>query len=296
MAQTGGGSMFLRNYPLANLTSLGVGGPADFFIQPSTLAEVVQAQRFALDGGYPLTIIGYGTNLLIKDGGIRGVVMQIAAPFAKASVEGRILTATTGCLLSSLSKLAFHHGLSGLEFSVGIPGGLGGATFMNAGAYGGEIGPLVRSVQLVQNGVVKTWNRQELNFSYRSSRFQQEGAVPIVTQVELELAPMDPAAILQKMNDLQNQRRSKQPLEYPSAGSTFKRPPDHYVGPLIEKAGLKGFRIGGAEVSTKHAGFIVKTGDATARDFLDLIATIQTVIKEKFGVSLEPEIRILGED
>src|SRR5690554_6852085 len=130
MAQTGGGSMFLRNYPLANLTSLGVGGPADFFIQPSTLAEVVQAQRFALDGGYPLTIIGYGTNLLIKDGGIRGVVMQIAAPFAKASVEGRILTATTGCLLSSLSKLAFHHGLSGLEFSVGIPGGLGGATFM----------------------------------------------------------------------------------------------------------------------------------------------------------------------
>lgn len=222
--------------------------------------------------------------------------MQIAAPFAKASVEGRILTATTGCLLSSLSKLAFHHGLSGLEFSVGIPGGLGGATFMNAGAYGGEIGPLVRSVQLVQNGVVKTWNRQELNFSYRSSRFQQEGAVPIVTQVELELAPMDPAAILQKMNDLQNQRRSKQPLEYPSAGSTFKRPPDHYVGPLIEKAGLKGFRIGGAEVSTKHAGFIVKTGDATARDFLDLIATIQTVIKEKFGVSLEPEIRILGED
>ncbi|HHT42307.1 MAG TPA: UDP-N-acetylmuramate dehydrogenase [Firmicutes bacterium] len=288
--------MFLRNYPLANLTSLGVGGPADFFIQPSTLAEVVQAQRFALDGGYPLTIIGYGTNLLIKDGGIRGVVMQIAAPFAKASVEGRILTATTGCLLSSLSKLAFHHGLSGLEFSVGIPGGLGGATFMNAGAYGGEIGPLVRSVQLVQNGVVKTWNRQELNFSYRSSRFQQEGAVPIVTQVELELAPMDPAAILQKMNDLQNQRRSKQPLEYPSAGSTFKRPPDHYVGPLIEKAGLKGFRIGGAEVSTKHAGFIVKTGDATARDFLDLIATIQTVIKEKFGVSLEPEIRILGED
>lgn len=288
--------MFLRNYPLANLTSLGVGGPADFFIQPSTLAEVVQAQRFALDGGYPLTIIGYGTNLLIKDGGIRGVVMQIAAPFAKASVEGRILTATTGCLLSSLSKLAFHHGLSGLEFSVGIPGGLGGATFMNAGAYGGEIGPLVRSVQLVQNGVVKTWNRQELNFSYRSSRFQQEGAVPIVTQVELELAPMDPAAILQKMNDLQNQRRSKQPLEYPSAGSTFKRPPDHYVGPLIEEAGLKGFRIGGAEVSTKHAGFIVKTGDATARDFLDLIATIQTVIKEKFGVSLEPEIRILGED
>ena len=243
MAQTGGGACF-EELPLANLTSLGVGGPADFFIQPSTWLRLFKPNVSHWMAA-TLTIIGYGTNLLIKDGGIRGVVMQIAAPFAKASVEGRILTATTGCLLSSLSKLAFHHGLSGLEFSVGIPGGLGGATFMNAGAYGGEIGPLVRSVQLVQNGVVKTWNRQELNFSYRSSRFQQEGAVPIVTQVELELAPMDPAAILQKMNDLQNQRRSKQPLEY-HLGSTFKRPPDRYVGPLIEKAGLKGFHIGGA--------------------------------------------------
>ncbi|HPT82508.1 MAG TPA: UDP-N-acetylmuramate dehydrogenase [Limnochordia bacterium] len=288
--------MFLKNYPLANLTSLGVGGPADFFVQPSSLEEVVRAQRFALEKGYPLTVIGYGTNLLIKDGGIRGVVVQIAAPFAKAKVDGTALIATTGCLLSSLSKLALHHGLSGLEFAVGIPGGLGGAAFMNAGAYGGEIGPLVRSVQLVQDGVVKNWPRSELSFAYRHSRFQQETSTPIVTEVELELVPQKREAILQKMNDLQHQRRSKQPLEYPSAGSTFKRPPDHYVGPLIEKAGLKGLRIGGAEVSTKHAGFIVKTGEATARDFLELIATIQSVIWEKFGVRLEPEIRILGED
>ncbi|HBG09747.1 MAG: UDP-N-acetylmuramate dehydrogenase [Limnochordia bacterium] len=288
--------MFLRNYPLANLTSLGVGGPADFFIQPANLQEVVEAQRFALDHNYPLTVIGYGTNLLIKDGGIRGVVVQIAAPFARAKVEDTILSATTGCLLSSLSKLALRHGLSGLEFAVGIPGGLGGAAYMNAGAYGGEIGPLVRSVQLVQDGVVKTWQRSELDFSYRTSRFQTEASRPIVTEVQLELVPMDQGAIRQKMNDLQNQRRSKQPLEYPSAGSTFKRPPDHYVGPLIEKAGLKGLRIGGAEVSTKHAGFIVKKGEATAKDFLDLIATIQSVIWDQFRVRLEPEIRILGED
>jgi UDP-N-acetylmuramate dehydrogenase len=288
--------MFLRNYPLANLTSLGVGGPADFFIQPANLQEVVEAQRFALDHNYPLTVIGYGTNLLIKDGGIRGVVVQIAAPFARAKVEDTILSATTGCLLSSLSKLALRHGLSGLEFAVGIPGGLGGAAYMSAGAYGGEIGPLVRSVQLVQDGVVKTWQRSELDFSYRTSRFQTEASRPIVTEVQLELVPMDQGAIRQKMNDLQNQRRSKQPLEYPSAGSTFKRPPDHYVGPLIEKAGLKGLRIGGAEVSTKHAGFIVKKGEATAKDFLDLIATIQSVIWDQFRVRLEPEIRILGED
>ena len=288
--------MFLRNYPLANLTSLGVGGPADFFIQAANLQEVVEAQRFALDHNYPLTVIGYGTNLLIKDGGIRGVVVQIAAPFARAKVEDTILSATTGCLLSSLSKLALRHGLSGLEFAVGIPGGLGGAAYMNAGAYGGEIGPLVRSVQLVQDGVVKTWQRSELDFSYRTSRFQTEASRPIVTEVQLELVPMDQGAIRQKMNDLQNQRRSKQPLEYPSAGSTFKRPPDHYVGPLIEKAGLKGLRIGGAEVSTKHAGFIVIKGEATAKDFLDLIATIQSVIWDQFRVRLEPEIRILGED
>lgn len=288
--------MFLRNYPLANLTSLGVGGPADFFIQPSSLEEVVRAQRFALDRGLPLTVIGYGTNLLIRDGGIRGVVVQIAAPFARATVEGLLLTATTGCLLSSLSKLALRHGLSGLEFAVGIPGGLGGAAYMNAGAYGGEIGPLVRSAQLVQDGTVKTWQRGELSFAYRSSRFQTEPTLPIMTEIELELVPGERREILQKMNDLQAQRRSKQPLEYPSVGSTFKRPPGHYVGPLIEQAGLKGLRIGGAEVSTKHAGFIVKRGEATARDFLDLIATIQKVIWEQYGVRLEPEIRILGED
>lgn len=288
--------MFLRNYPLANLTSLGVGGPADYFIQPSSLEEVVQAQRFALERGLPLTVIGYGTNLLIKDGGIRGVVVQLAAPFARVWVEGSIISATTGCLLSSLSKLALQHGLSGLEFAVGIPGGLGGAAFMNAGAYGGEVGPLIRSVQLVQDGIPKTWGREELGFSYRNSRFQSEASAPIVTQVELELVPGDRRAILEKMNELQSQRRSKQPLEFPSAGSTFKRPPGHYVGPLIEQAGLKGFRIGGAEVSVKHAGFIVKRGPATAKDFLDLISLIQTVIWEKFGVKLEPEIRILGED
>lgn len=288
--------MFLKNYPLSKVTSLGVGGPADFFAQPTSASDVVQAQRFAAEHGLPLTIIGYGTNLLVRDGGVRGVVLQIAHSLAEAKVEGTILTAQAGCLLGSLSKLALHHHLSGLEFAVGIPGGLGGATFMNAGAYGGEIGPLIRSIQFVQNGQPDTWSRGEFYFSYRSSRLQNDAKGAIVTQVELELSPGEPSDILQRMDDFQNQRRSKQPLEYPSAGSTFKRPPGHYVGPLIEQVGLKGLRIGGAQVSTKHAGFITKTGEATARDFLNVIAKIQDTILQEFGIELEPEIRILGED
>lgn len=287
--------MFLRDYPLSQVTSLGVGGPADFFIRPANTNEVIRAQRFAMEHDYSLTIIGYGTNLLVRDGGIRGVVMQIAEPFARARVHGNLLTATTGCLFGSLSKLALQHGLSGLEFAVGIPGGLGGATFMNAGAYGGEIGPLIRQVQFVQNGSEGSWNQDEFFYSYRSSRIQKEQAKTIVTQVVLELQPKSKTSILQQMNDLQEQRRSKQPLEYPSAGSTFKRPPGYYVGPLIEQAGLKGFRIGGAEVSTKHAGFLIRTGEAKAQDFLDLITRIQEIIFQENGVTLEPEIRILGD-
>ena len=287
--------MFMKDYPLWKVTSLGVGGPADLFARPSSACEIGQIQRYAAEMNLPLTIIGYGTNLLIKDGGIRGVVIQIADRFARAKVEGSILTATTGCLMGSLSKLALCHGLSGLEFAVGIPGGLGGATFMNAGAYGGEIGPLIRNVQFVQNGTIGNWNRDEFRFSYRSSRLQDEVDKAIVTEVEMELTFKERTGILSEMNDLQNQRRSKQPLEYPSAGSTFKRPPGHFVGPMIERAGLKGLRIGGAEISTKHAGFLIRTGKASAQDFLDLIATIQETILRQFGVQLEPEIRVLGE-
>lgn len=288
--------MFLKDYPLAQITSLGVGGPADFFLKATSTDDIIQAQRFALKNKYPLTVIGYGTNLLIKDGGIRGVVLQIAEPFAQARVEGTLLTATTGCLMGSLSKLALQHSLSGLEFAVGIPGGLGGGTFMNAGAYDGEMGPLIHQIQFVQNGTLGIWERNEFYYSYRSSRLQNEENQTIVTQVTLGLTPAEKGSIWQKMNELQEQRRSKQPLEYPSAGSTFKRPQGHYVGPLIEKAGLKGFRIGGAEVSTKHAGFLIRVGQAKAQDFLDLIAKIQETVLQNYGVSLEPEIRILGED
>lgn len=288
--------MFLRDYPLAKITSLGVGGPADYFLRPASVREIIQGQRFALEKGCPLTIIGYGTNLLVRDGGIRGVVMQIAEPFARAQVEGTAITAWAGCLFSSLSKLALSSSLGGLEFAVGIPGGLGGAVFMNAGAYDGEIGPLVRGVEFVENGNLRSWEREEFSFSYRSSRFQEENKGAIVTRVVLELKPDHYHFIFKRMQDLQIRRSTRQPLEYPSAGSTFKRPPGYYVGPLIEKAGLKGLRLGGAQVSSKHAGFIIKKGAAQARDFLDLITHIQAVILQEYGVHLEPEIRILGED
>ncbi len=288
--------MFSKNYPLSKVTSLGVGGPADLFVQATSACEITKAQRYAKEHCLPLTIIGYGTNLLIRDGGVRGVVLQIAESLSSAKIEGTKLTAEAGCLLGSLSKLAFFHGLSGLEFAVGIPGGLGGAVFMNAGAYGGEVGPLIESVQFAQDGNLHRWSREEFYFSYRSSRLQQEAQNAIVTAVDLRLDSGARADIRRRMNDFQGQRRSKQPLEYPSAGSTFKRPPGHFVGPLIEQAGLKGLRIGGAEVSTKHAGFIIKTGDATSRDFLDLIAKIQETILRDFDIALEPEIRILGED
>ncbi|NLL48635.1 MAG: UDP-N-acetylmuramate dehydrogenase [Firmicutes bacterium] len=288
--------MFVENFALSKVTSLGVGGPADLFISAQSADDVAQAQRFALEKGLPLTVIGYGTNLLVRDGGIRGVVVQIAESLSSAQVQGTSITAQAGCLLGSLAKLALHHGLTGLEFAVGIPGGLGGATFMNAGAYGGEIGPLIEKVEFVQGGRLQSWNRDEFYFAYRSSRLQHEAKDAIVTAVELRLEPGSKETIFQTMNGFQEQRRSKQPLEYPSAGSTFKRPPGHYVGPLIEQAGLKGMRVGGAEVSMKHAGFLVKKDEARSRDFLDLIRQIQETILEEFGIALEPEIRILGED
>lgn len=286
--------MFARNYPLAKVTALGVGGPAEYFCRPATTEELVTALRFAEEENLDVVVLGYGTNVLVKSGGIRGLVIQLADNFAKVTVEKTLMTATAGCMFNAISKLAAYHSLTGLEFAVGIPGGIGGAVFMNAGAYDGEIGPLVRQVNYVTPQGAGTWTREEFSYSYRYSRVQKEKV--IVTGVMLELTPARQSDILAKMEDLQERRRSRQPLEYPSAGSTFKRPAGHYVGPMIEEAGLKGFRIGGAEVSTKHAGFIINRGGATANDFLNVIEHIQAEIKQRYNVDLEPEVRILGVD
>lgn len=283
----------IKNFPMAQLTSLGVGGPADYLCKPKSIAEIQEALRYAQSNQLPITVIGYGSNLLVTDKGIRGMVIQLAENFASAAVEGTRIRATAGCLFSSVSKLAAYHGLTGLEFAVGIPGSLGGAIYMNAGAYDGEIGPLVEEVTWVTADEVEVWTKSEFTYSYRHSRVQT--AEVIVAEAVLQLQPGDQGAILAKMKELQARRKARQPLDQPTAGSTFKRPPGLYVGPLIEEANLKGFSIGGAQVSTKHAGFIVNTGGATAQDVLDLIAHIQKTIKTKYNVDLQPELRIIGE-
>lgn len=283
----------IKDYPMAHLTSLGVGGPADYLCKPRTTAEIQEALRYARENNLPVTVIGYGSNLLVTDKGIRGLVIQLADNFAKAWVEGTRITATAGCLFSSVSKLAAKHSLTGLEFAVGIPGSFGGAVFMNAGAYDGEIGPLIEEVTWVTADEIGVWDKTEFTYSYRHSRVQTDGV--IVAEAVIKLEPGNQQEILNKMKELQARRRARQPLDMPSAGSTFKRPPGYYVGPLIEEANLKGYSIGGAQISTKHAGFIVNTGGATAQDVLDLIAYIQKTIKAKYNVDLQPELRIIGE-
>lgn len=282
-----------RNFPMRFASSLGVGGPADFFLRPRSLSDIQEGLRFAEVHALPVTLIGYGTNLLITDKGIRGLVIQLADSFAAARVDEHEITATAGCLFGSLSRLALLHGLTGLEFAIGIPGGLGGALYMNAGAYNGEIGPLVKRVTWVSPAGAGSWTNDEFTYSYRMSRIQREKV--IVTEAVLSLEPGCRETIEAQMLELQTQRRARQPLEFASAGSTFKRPPGRYVGPMIEEAGLKGFTIGGAQVSTKHAGFLINVGTDRAQDFLDLIAYIQCVVQDKYSVRLEPEIRILGE-
>jgi len=281
-----------QQFPMKQVTSLGVGGPAQYFFRPRTPEDIQWALQFADTKGLPVTVIGYGTNLLVLDGGIPGLVIQLADSFAYARVDGRELTASSGCLYSSVSKLAAYHGLSGLEYAVGIPGGLGGALFMNAGAYEGEIGPLVKAVRFVTADGQGAWQDGEYTYSYRFSRVQETGVV--VTEAVLSLRPGDPEDILAKMNDLQERRRCRQPLDMPSAGSTFKRPQGHFVGALIEEADLKGYCIGGAQVSTKHCGFIVNRGGATAADIMQLIEYIQDTIRRQFGVELQPEVRVIG--
>lgn len=283
----------VRNFPMNQITSLGVGGPADYFYKPENITEIQQGLQYAQKHDLPITIIGYGTNLLVTDKGIRGLVIQIADNFAHADVKGTLITATSGCLFNSISRLAACHSLTGLEFAIGIPGSLGGAVYMNAGAYDGEIGPLIEKVTWVTAENVGIWDKDSFTYSYRHSRAQEEQVVIVEAQIRLKNG--EQKSIYAKMKEFQTKRHARQPFDQPCAGSTFKRPEGYYVGPMIEKANLKGYTIGGAQVSTKHAGFIINTGNATAQDVLDLIAFIQKTIKEKHGVDLEPEIRTIGE-
>jgi len=283
------------NEPLSRHTSFRIGGPADAMLIPRDLAELKAGLSHASNLGVPVTFIGNGSNLLVRDGGIRGLVIKLAGTLDWVHISGNVVRAGCGVLLSTLAHRAVDAGLKGLEFAAGIPGTVGGAVNMNAGAYDGEMKDVVTSARVLDyEGNESELCLAELGFEYRKSSLQQKKLLAI--EVTLELSPGDKEESLAKISELNRRRREKQPIALPSAGSVFKRPTGHYAGPLIEQAGLKGCRIGDAEVSTLHAGFIVNVGNATASDVLALIKHVQETVYEKFGVTLEPEVRIIGED
>lgn len=281
---------------MAELTTFKIGGPIDLLVEPNDTKELERVLKFCLDNDLPWLIIGSGSNLLVRDGGIRGIGIKLAGEFGQWEKKGTMISAGAAVSLSQLAKETAEQGLSGLEFACGIPGTVGGGVYMNAGAYNSEIGDIIGKVQAVLAGRSISWfEKSDLNLRYRSSRFQKETNA-IITRAEFLLQQAPVKVTCSKVKELTCQRESKQPLEIPSAGSVFRRPAGYYVGPLIQGAGLKGFKIGGAQVSPKHAGFIVNSGGATAQDVLSLIAHIQKVIKEKNGVDLIPEIKVVGEE
>ncbi len=284
------------NKPMAELTTFKIGGPLDLLVEPDNTEELEEVLDFCLANNLPWLIIGSGSNLLVRDGGIRGVGIKLSGEFTKWQIKETLISAGADVSLGKLAKEAAEIGLTGLEFACGIPGTVGGGVYMNAGAYSGEIAQVVKGVEAVVAGKGRTWyDKADLGLGYRLSRFQRE-TNSVITRVEFTLKWAASDLTRAKVNELTCLRESKQPLEMPSAGSVFKRPEGYYVGPLIQEAGLKGFKMGGAQVSPKHAGFIVNTGGATAQDVLSLIAHIQKVIKDRNGVDLIPEIKVIGEE
>ena len=280
--------------PMSEHIYFRVGGPADILVTPVNEEQVVNTLKLCREYNVPYFILGNGSNILVKDGGISGVVIKFNK-LNKITTEGNCVTAQSGALLKYVSKAALENNLRGFEFACGIPGSIGGAVFMNAGAYDGEMAHVIKSARVIdENFNIKNLTKEELELGYRSSIVMKKGYVVIEATVELESGEY--ASIKDKIDDLTNRRESKQPLEYPSAGSTFKRPEGYFAGKLIQDSGLKGFSIGGAAVSEKHSGFVINKGGATAKDVLDVIAHVQKTVKENFDVELHTEVRIIGRD
>ena len=284
----------LENEPMSRHTTFRVGGPADVMFLPESEEQVVQALSLAREAQIPVIIIGNGSNLVVRDGGIRGLVIALGEGMAAIVRVEHTVSALAGASLARVSAYAQASGLSGLEFASGIPGTLGGGCAMNAGAYGGQLSDVLIDARVLLNGELRTLTAEAMQMGYRTSLPLREGGV--VLSARFALRPDDPEAIAARMRELNARRRDKQPLDRPSAGSTFKRPEGYFAGALIEQAGLKGRRVGGAQVSEKHAGFIVNVGDATAADILALIGVVQDEVEARFGVRLETEVRVLGED
>lgn len=284
----------LRDVPMKEYTTFRAGGNADLMAVPADEEELNGVLEVLHRENVPYFVLGNGSDVLVRDGGYHGVILHVGKAMSDIRVEGERLTAQAGALLSAAASEAAKHSLTGMEFASGIPGSIGGAVFMDAGAYDGEMKMIVESVRaLMPDGTVRSFSGEELDFSYRHSVFMENEAVILSAVLKLEKG--DRAAIDAKMKDLNQRRVSKQPLEKASAGSTFKRPEGYFAGKLIDDAGCRGLSVGAAQVSPKHAGFIVNNGGATASDILDLIALVQMKVKEDFGVELHPEVRIIGD-
>ena len=283
-----------ENEKLSHYTYTKTGGPADVLVFPKSKDEVAAIVAWVNEKQVPLTVLGNSSNVIIKDGGVRGIVM-ILTEMDHMEVKRHRLTVQSGARLIDASRMALAEQLSGLEFACGIPGSVGGAVYMNAGAYDGEVEEVIESVVVItREGKIKTYSKDELEFSYRHSKLQETNE--IVLEVVFDLEKGKHEAIKARMDELTALRESKQPLEYPSCGSVFKRPTGYFTGKLIQEAGLQGLTWGGAQISMKHAGFIVNINQATATDYIELIAHIKKVIMEHYGVPLETEVRIIGED
>ena len=294
LKQAVGAGIFLTDEPMSRHTTFRTGGPADIYIEPSGVEELKQVLDICREENVAYTIIGNGSNLLVGDGGYRGVLISFGKPFAQVTIEGAQVRTGAGALLSAVAKQVLNASLTGFEFAAGIPGTIGGAVVMNAGAYGGELCQVLREATvLTPEGEVKTLPAEELELGYRTSCIQKNGYIVLEAVLQLQRGNADDIRAV--MDALASKRREKQPLEYPSAGSTFKRPEGHFAGRLIQDAGLRGFRVGGAQVSEKHCGFVINRDHATSADILSLCRQVQEKVKAQFGVELELEVKLLGE-
>ncbi|MEG1193762.1 MAG: UDP-N-acetylmuramate dehydrogenase [Clostridia bacterium] len=287
-------AQLLREEPMSRHTTMRVGGPAQLLIMPRSAQQVCLALQAAGKLGIPAIVIGNGSNLIVRDGGVRGAVIALGESFSAIEAQdGHVLRAQAGARLAQIAAVALKKGLAGLEFASGIPGTVGGGVAMNAGAYGGEIKDVLARVTVLESGKLCAYDNAQMDFGYRTSRVLRAGGV--ILDAEFRLHPDNAEAIGERMNQMNARRRDKQPLNFPSAGSTFKRPEGYFAGALIEEAGLKGLRVGGAQVSEKHAGFVVNTGGATAGEVLALIERVQAEVKRASGVVLVCEVRVIGE-
>jgi UDP-N-acetylmuramate dehydrogenase len=294
LAQLLGAKDVLRDEPLNKHTTYKIGGVTDYFVTPRDIKSLRMTMSLCREYNLPYYIIGNGSNLLVGDKGFKGVMIQIFHNISEVKVEGNRLYVEAGALLSKIANIALNYSLKGLEFASGIPGTFGGAVMMNAGAYGGEMKDVIESVRVIDEvGEIKTLKLEELELGYRTSILMKRSY--IIVDGVLRLEEGNYQEIVDVMEDYQERRNSKQPLEWPSAGSTFKRPEGYYAGKLIADAGLAGFQVGGAKVSEKHCGFVVNTGAATASDVVSLMEQVSHIVEEKYGVKLEPEVKFVGE-